>query len=356
MSSKNNVIPILIPAYNPDSKLQKLVNNLNKIKINPIVIVNDGSTKSSLLIFRNLLKYKNVEIINHKENCGKGRAIKTGLKYIKNHYKNNSSHLLGAITVDADGQHSPKDVFMILDTLKNQTDSLVLGVRNFNKQKIPFKSKLGNLITRLIFKLIVGFSVSDTQTGLRGIPYVFFNTCINLVGEKYDFELSMLIATKNLNIKIIEKNISTIYINKNESSHFRPIADSAKIYFVLFKFSLFALLSTLVDYFLFFLCIKLSLSIFVSLIISRIISGNFQYFFNKNNVFRKKGNFFLSFFKYWIIVIILGTLAYSGILLFNKFFEINLLLSKIIIESILFFCSFFIQRNFVFSKNERKTS
>lgn len=210
---------ILIPAYNPDEKLVELVDNLTLYGYR-IVVVDDGSKEKCRNVFEEI-SGKIKKLLVHEKNCGKGRALKTGIKWISE----NLPEVEGIVTADADGQHRPKDIEKVLSALEKSEKALVLGSRVFAKG-IPFRSIFGNLWTRFFFWLLAGFYVKDTQTGLRGIPRALFNPFLNISGERYEYELRMLAKARFLGEKPIEIPIEAIYINDNASSHFNPIRDS----------------------------------------------------------------------------------------------------------------------------------
>ena len=342
-------INILIPVYQPNENFISLILGIINIKwdttIFNVIIVNDGSDIVCHSIFDKLYHIKHCTIIHHAVNLGKGRAIKTGLNYIL--YKNPDIH--SVITVDADGQHLVKDITKIIEQVKLHPKKLVIGYRKFNK-KTPLRNKIGNLFTIGIFRIVSGIKIFDTQTGLRGIPRDFIPICVNLSGERYEYETNMLLATTQNQISITQVKIHTIYINNNESSHFQSIRDSFLIYFILLRFGLSSALSSTIDMITFYICIVSNLTIIDSIVIARLIAGNCNFFLNKKIVFKKHGSWLLTFSKYWILVVILGGIAYSGINLLVKHDIMPVLYAKILIESFLFICSFSIQRDFIFYK------
>ncbi len=209
-------VTIIIPSYNPTEKIIKLVNELKK-NFSDILIVDDGSTNEAKKIYENL---SNVKIIYHDVNKGKGEALKTAIKSLKN--------TDAFITVDADLQHSPKDVLRIQEELLN--NDIILGTRNFNKNNIPFTSKFGNKFSSLVFKIKTGITLKDTQTGLRGINMKYKDLCLSTNGSRYEYEMNFLynLAKNKINFKCID--IDTIYENNNKGSHFHAIRDSLLIH------------------------------------------------------------------------------------------------------------------------------
>ena len=84
---------------------------------------------------------------------------------------------------------------------------------------------------------IIGQRISDTQTGLRGIPLAMIPRLLVIPHHGYEFELEMLLVCKYEGIRIRETGIQTIYLDGNRSSHFNPLLDSFRIYFVLLRFT-----------------------------------------------------------------------------------------------------------------------
>ena len=156
----------------------------------------------------------------------------------------------GYITVDGDGQHHKLDILACAETMK-ESDKLTLGVRDFDHPDVPFRSRFGNKTTCGIFKLFVGMSVSDTQTGLRAIPRKDLPTMLAIEGDRFEYETNMLLALKQKSIPFREVKIRTVYIEENKSSHFRVIRDSWRIYKLIlahfFRYTLVSIGSAVLD-------------------------------------------------------------------------------------------------------------
>ena len=341
------ITPILIPVYEPDNQLLDLIDRLIESGITNIIVVNDGSGPESREIFNQIELNEFCHVCTHTVNLGKGRAIKTGLNFALANYPD----LAGIVTADADGQHLPEDILRVQKKLIECPQNLILGCRSFDK-KIPFKSKFGNEITKKVFHLLTGIKVSDTQTGLRGIPSKYIPECLELDGEKYEYEINMLASCRKNDISILEIPIQTVYIDQNRASHFNPVLDSIKIYFVLFRFLLSSLSTAFIDFVVFIICSKFGLNILLSMVMSRLVSGNYNFVVNKRIVFRSKSNVILSFLKYWLLVILLGSISYLGIKTLVNYLNLNIILSKAIVETLLFFISFTVQHNLIFKPTE----
>ena len=224
-------VVILIPAYNPSGKLIELLAKLIQTDIEKIIIVNDGSDIKYKKIFETIKQIKKCIVLEYKENHGKGYALKHGIKY---YLKNLRKKYKGLVTVDADYQHLPNDIINISKYVLDNQYSLILGVRNFNLDNIPFLNKYANKLTSKLFELFYKTKITDTQTGLRGISNYYLNTCLDIKGDRFEYEMHMLIYFSRKNISIKEVEIETIYYKEKESK-FKKIKDSIRIYKVLFK-------------------------------------------------------------------------------------------------------------------------
>ncbi len=356
MTEKNkyNRIVLLIPAYNPDIKLIELIDNLIKSGFIHIIIVNDGSDQNHNKIFDALTAKTTCRLLTHEINIGKGGALKTGFKYIFDNYKN----CIGVITADADGQHTPSDIIKIANRLMQVPDKLIIGSRDFSKLKIPFRSRFGNELTRKIFGFLTGIKVKDTQTGLRGIPFDFISKLIHVRGDRYEYEMNMLLESKQQNIIIDEVDIQTIYLDDNKSSHFNPLFDSIRIYSLFIKYVFSSFLSFLIDIGLFTLFIALLKNIspqyyiLLSTIGSRVISSLFNYFVNKNAVFNKNssGTSIIKYYTLCIAQLLISGLAVTIIRWILPVFEP---LIKIVVDSLLSVISYKIQKEWVFKTNKK---
>ena len=213
---------VLIPAYNPDDNLIKVLKSIDK-KCD-IVVVNDGSNKKSDKYFSKVFEYGH--LISYEKNMGKGYALKKGFEYIKEKYKNNEYVV---VCMDCDMQHKYSDALKLLEYSSNHTNTLVLGKRKFDKS-CPFKSRFGNSITRKIYKKSTNKDIYDTQTGLRAFSYKLMDYMLYNPGNRFEYEMNVLLNLNKYNIEVYEIDIETIYIDNNSKSTYNVIRDSYRIY------------------------------------------------------------------------------------------------------------------------------
>ena len=334
----------LIPAYNPDAQIVSIIEELIASQIfERIIVVDDGSRKDKAEILEKIEANSQVSLLKHAINLGKGAALKTGLNFIAANYPDSC----GAVTLDADGQHLANDVIKIAKALKENPNKLIMGCRQFDAD-VPFRSRFGNIATREILKIIGGIKVSDTQTGLRGIPLGFIPSLLKIKAQGYDFEMDMLMLTKSNRIQLLEVPINTIYIDNNKSSNFNPFLDSLRIYIVFVRFNISSLIAAAVDYTIFALVFMAWDNLVLAIAVARLIAGTVNFLINKKLVFKSDGNMLYSAFAYVSLVLILGVMAYSGVYLLSNYLNVNVYLAKVITELILYVISFVVQRNFVF--------
>ena len=345
-------IPIVIPAYEPDDKLIKLMDSLVAAGLSPVVVVNDGSDKETYGRIFDEVKNRGAIVLEHEVNRGKGRALKTAFEYCLAEFED----MTGVITADSDGQHTAPDIKKCMNALIEEPKSLVLGVRNFEQSGIPARSVFGNKTTSRVMKLLVGMDISDTQTGLRGISSEFMRYLLTEKGDRFEFETNMLLATKNLGIKIVEVPISTIYLEENKSSHFNPIVDSVRIYAIFVKFLFSSLSSSVVDIALFTIfCGMLrgrSLAfdyIMLATIMARVISAVYNFFINYKVVFKSRSNGLWAAVKYAILAVCIMFLSGALVSFFHGLIPTSPeFVVKIPVDCVLFLVSFLCQREIVY--------
>lgn len=345
-------IPIVIPSLNPDEKLIALISRLmihtGKVE-QPIILVNDGSARKYDTIFSKIRTQFKVTVLQHDVNLGKGRAIKTAINYIMKHMP----MAIGMITIDSDGQHTVDDMMKCTDKFLEKPKNLILGTRLFDNN-VPFRSKFGNILTAKCTQMTIGVKVTDTQTGLRVIPKQYFDILLNMIGERFEFEMNMILEAATYGIEITEVPIKTIYIADNRSSHFRVIHDSISIYALFIKYIFGAIGSFLIDIVVFAVMMVLlstvsTWAVFIAAIISRLTSSIANYYINKSIVF--KNNNRLSFVNYYLLVVtqlIVSTLLV--IFLQHYLAKLNVVIIKIAVDSLLFIISYQIQKNVVFKR------
>jgi glycosyltransferase involved in cell wall biosynthesis len=340
-------IVLIIPAYNPDRALLDISQDLADRGFGQIIVINDGSGEEYSEVFEGLTKNNRVTLLRHKTNLGKGGALKSAFQYV---IKELSGRIVNVITVDADGQHRVEDVLSIARKSRIFPEQLILGVRDFSG-KVPLRSRFGNLLTQHAMRLVKRIDLDDTQTGLRSIPYGFLDSAVNITCNRYEFELECIFLAKQMGLEIVQVPIETIYANDNRLSHFRPIVDSMRIYFVFLRFVLISLSSFVLDLAAFTLIYWLSSSIVVSTYSARLLSGSFNFALNKYLAFhsRQRSRLIRESVSYILLAIMIATASALAVSAFSQSKEVNsVAATKVIVDLFLFVASFLVQRLIIF--------
>ncbi len=341
---------VLIPAYQPSVVLEDVVSALIAGGFDRILIVNDGSAASCTPIFKNLAGNEKITVLHHAVNMGKGAALKTGINFF---LLNAANGVPGLITADADGQHLPEDILRVADRANERPDKLLIGARQFDSaHPVPLRSRLGNVLTRNIFGLLAGRKLSDTQTGLRYLPRPFLEDCLKIGSNGYEFELEMLFRAIAQKRAIGEVSIKTVYFGNNEHSHFNPLLDSLKIYYVFARFLSASMATALIDYIVFIGFHWFTGNILVSLVAARFFAGSFNFLLARNWVFHSRKRTGLELPAYVLTVAVVTMLSFGGINLLSHSLGWSVLASKLVTEGIMFSVSFLAMRLLVFREAE----
>lgn len=338
-------IAVLIPAWRPGDRLVSLVKALAEAGISSIIVVDDGSGPEFEHIFHMLEVLPAVCVRRHAVNMGKGRALKNGLNFVLTELP----EIRGIVTADADGQHTVEDILHVAQVLQ-RSEQFVLGTRSFDG-KVPLRSRFGNTVTRYVFRVFSGHSVSDTQSGLRGFPRQLISGLLALSGERYEYEMNVLAHLCRRGLPPIEIPIETVYIEQNRSSHFDPVRDSMRIYFVLLRFYTSSLIAAGIDLAVFSMAFAVTKDLPFSFITGR-LSSLANFLLNRQFVFHSEVSIPASLWRYYALVIVIGLLSYGSIRTLTGGLHWNMYAAKILVETLLSFVSFSVQRTFVFRKHQ----
>jgi putative flippase GtrA len=336
---------ILIPAYEPDRRMLRLIDEIRLARPGyTIVVVNDGSGPEYDPIFA-AAHDRGCVVISHHPNRGKGYALKSGFEHI-------AVNLTGenVVTADCDGQHSVADILSVADEIGRNPDSIVLGSRRFVGD-VPARSRFGNAITRFVFSLSTGLRIGDTQTGLRGYPTDVLGWLGEIAGDRFEYELTVLLEARRSGVAIHEVPIDTIYLDGNRSSHFRPVVDSLRIYAPLLRFGVSSLAAFLLDFVLLFAVKAVTGSLSVAVVTARTCSATFNYVTNRNLVFRggRATGVLGSATKYFSLAALVMAANYGLMHVLYEQVDTSLLIAKLTTEATLFGVSYTVQKRFIFA-------
>ena len=358
-------VTAVIPSYKPDEKLMKVICGLEEAGFDDIIVIDDGSGPEFAGRFPDPGAHPAVTLLRHEVNRGKGAALKTAFEF----FIKERSGRAGVVTADGDAQHRTEDIVACSVRMLEEKDKLVLGVRDFSLPHVPKRSRMGNRITSGVFRVACGLRISDTQTGLRAIPSAMLPDMCRVDGSRYEYETNMLLAMSKLGITHCEQVIETVYIEENQTSHFRPFRDSVRIYSLILKFCASSIISALVDILAFYLLQKFlgpllpdisgafRTDVIVCTVIARIISAAVNFTLNRKAVFRSDESLGRSLAKYVALAIPVMLISGGTVSLFRKLLGASypsvVTLIKIVVDAVLYVINFRIQHLWVCVKKKK---
>lgn len=268
----------LIPAYCPEGRMLNLVKELHTLGFS-VVVIDDGSGSEYDDILTSAQQYATVK--RYAPNRGKGEALKCGMRYIEEQYQAPYT----VVTADADGQHRVEDIVKVAAAAADHPDSLVLGKRLLHKSS-PIKSRIGNGITRVLYRLTTGRRIYETQTGLRAFSDRLLPRFLKLPGHRYEFEIDMILDAADTDI--IEVGIQTVYFDNNAASHFRPMQDTVSLNKEFLRYKLPSINAGLAGFILFVLIAYFGGAWSWACVLSRLFTILLKYGLNKVVLFAEK--------------------------------------------------------------------
>ena len=360
---------VLIPSLEPDERLPRYVDSLLAADFGLVVVVDDGSGPEYAPIFGQIEGRARCRVLRHEVNRGKGAALRTGIQFIRDH-----TDFAGVITADADGQHTAPDTLKLAARLNADEKKLLLGSRDFSRKNknIPARSGFGNRVTSAVFALLYGHWLPDTQTGLRAVSRACFGDLLAISGDRFEYEMNMLIYCAGHKIAFEVIPIETIYLEENKSSHFHPLRDSWRIYKLMlgsfFRYSASSILSFLIDYAVLSLLmfwvfrdrpditllgVPFSFKALVATPIARLCSAPVNFLMNRSFVFRA-GRAPGAVRRYIVLAVACLAITTLTFGFLDHYVHANVLhiLLKIVIDTAMYVVNYRIQRGWVFKNSE----
>lgn len=354
-------VTILIPSYKPDKSLVGYVDALAARGFGRIVVVDDGSGEQYRGIFDELRKKPFCTVLGHGENRGKGAALKTGFRFLLEQAADSD----GVVTADSDGQHSVDDCVMMAEALAADGGAVHIGSREFAFGKMPLRSWIGNRWSSFSFALVLGRWLPDTQTGLRAFPMSTVPMLVSVQGERYEYEMGVLMALVRRNIPVRTPPISTIYENGNASSHFNPVRDAIRINRLVladfFRFAGVSIASFALDQglawgfaaALHMAGVEKAGVIWASGFAARFISSVFNFSLNRSFVFKSGCAIASSAWKYALLCLIIIVASNAGVTTLS-FAGVPRGAAKLLCDILLYFAGYSVQAKFVFKEKGGK--
>ncbi|MFT4156651.1 MAG: bifunctional glycosyltransferase family 2/GtrA family protein [Microbacterium sp.] len=334
---------VLIPAYEPDERMLELVDALDEDGCQ-MLVVDDGSGDDYQPLFDDVSS-RGIPVLHQQTNTGKAAALRRGLSYITRRWPGED-----VVTADSDGQHRPHDIEAVA-AVTAQGDALVLGGRAFTGD-VPLRSRVGNAFSRMLFRASSGQDVRDTQTGLRGIPSSRIPEVLSVGGERFAWEMNVLMDFSRRRVPIKEVPIETVYLDGNSSSHFRPLRDSFAVLRPMLRYVLVSMGSFVLDVIALQLFYLASGQLLLSAVSARMVSAAVNFALNRSLVFRaaSAGDLRRQLVRYGLIAVAMLAAGYAGLALLTAW-GMPVIIAKIVADSTVYVCGFLLQRGYVFARH-----
>jgi glycosyltransferase involved in cell wall biosynthesis len=211
-------ILVLIPALNAARTIAPVI-TAARAELETVVVIDDGSTDGT----GELARGAGAIVLRHEVNRGKGGALKTGFSYAL------ENDFAAVITIDADGQHLPHEIPKFLQAWREEGPDLIIGGRaHLFGQMLP-RRRFANRISSSLIGWASRTNVTDTQSGYRLYSARLLRG-VKLRSDGFDLESEIIIVAGLRHFKVISIPIDLAFVDGLSTSHYKPLADSLKIF------------------------------------------------------------------------------------------------------------------------------
>jgi glycosyltransferase involved in cell wall biosynthesis len=208
---------ILIPAYNAEKTILAVVTECCGQGF-PVVVVDDGSTDSTSHVMDGLP----VTVLRHNQNQGKGAALRSGFEWALN------QGFVAVVTLDADGQHDPASIGMLVKTALDGNYGILIASRFLSFEEMAGLRKFWNRFGVWCMRKRTGFEISDSQSGFRYYSSELLSS-VSLVKQGYDLEMELLMKAWKKGFSIGSLPVAPRVADGRSTSHYRPVRDTVNI-------------------------------------------------------------------------------------------------------------------------------
>ncbi|ROS78604.1 glycosyltransferase involved in cell wall biosynthesis [Cellulomonas sp. PhB143] len=348
---------VLVPAYEPDGRLTALVAELARSAPRArVVVVDDGSGPAYAPVLDDVAALGATVVVDAADggavNHGKGHALRLGFRHLLEGAGRDAQEVV--VCADCDGQHTVRDVLRVAERAgaagAGAAGGMVLGGRRFTG-RVPLRSRLGNAVARGAFRLVTGLPLHDTQTGLRAYPLAMLPWLLSVPGERFEYELAVLLRARGAGHAVVELPVETVYLEQNASSHFRPVVDSLRVLAPVLRFAATGSASFALELALLVLLQSWTGSLLLALVGARVVSGSANFLANKLVVFRAtdRRHTRREALRYACLAVVLVA---AGYVLLRGFAAMGapVLPAKVLTDLVLFLVGWSVQRRLVFAR------
>lgn len=214
-------LAVVVPCYNAGTRVRSVAARTLEL-VEHVLLVNDGSTDGCVTALDGLA----LHVIAFPENRGKGAALLAGFRAALD-----MPGVTCVAVVDADGQHDPGELPRLYKAYEDRNADLVIGARVFDREDVPWRSRVGNVMTARLVARLFHCQLPDTQSGLRLHSARFLHSILQTISAgRYETEMAIILKAIREDYAIVSVPVKTIYEKGNPSSHFRAFRDSWRVW------------------------------------------------------------------------------------------------------------------------------
>ncbi len=214
---------VLIPAFNAGKSVGDVVCHVREF-VRDVVVINDGSADDTELAAR----AAGAEVVNHSQNRGKGAALKTGFAHaLQRGYD-------AVITIDADGQHLPREIPKFLRRRQETGADLIIGGRSHLFDQMLPRRRLANRFSAWSIAKASKTGITDSQSGFRLYSANLLRN-VHLRTDGFDLESEVIVQAGVRGFKVITTPIDLGFVNGLSTSHYQPMRDTLRIAWTVFR-------------------------------------------------------------------------------------------------------------------------
>ena len=215
---------VIIPAYNAEAAIAEVAREALQAGF-PLLVVDDGSSDGTAACLKGLP----VNVISHRQNRGKGQALRTGFAWALEH------GFAGIVTMDADGQHDPSAIPLLAATAVERGADILIASRAEQFRQMAGLRASWNRFGSWCIEKRTGFDISDSQSGFRYYSARLLRG-VALSAAGYDMEMEILLKAWRGGFRIDSIPVAARVADGRATSHFRAVRDTWNICMTFLKY------------------------------------------------------------------------------------------------------------------------
>ena len=208
---------VIIPALNAERTIAKVVTDARN-ELEPVLVIDDGSGDAT----GDVARAAGATVLRHDVNRGKGAALKTGFAWAM------ERGFDGVITLDADGQHLPREIGKFIDARAETNADLIIGGRSHLFGGMLPRRRNANRFSAWSISKAAGVRVTDSQSGFRFYSANLLRK-LELRTNGFDMESEVIVRAGRGGLRIVTIDIDLGFVDGISTSHYKPLKYTLRI-------------------------------------------------------------------------------------------------------------------------------